>query len=431
MDYRLEHFRFELREDPSSRIFFRLGESLRREGELQEAIAVLENGLEQHPKYVAAWVSLGRALLDEGSTRQASDALSRALALDPENAVASRYAGEAAIANGEWIEAIKSLKRARALSAPDEALDERIQFVEGHLAEMDQLEAPAPAAKLGSGWISPPSTGRSLDQVFAETEEEQVAELPGDDVFVGDSPDEPGGDDEAPAGYDSRATMAIPLAEMSLPSPENLIDVAIESEPSPTFDAPTEIDVEAVIDPPGGDDQVSEIDVAFDIDDGAADDLPPPVAVISEPVFSEEDEPDAGVVPAVESVAASDLESGTAPLSVPEIVTPEEDEVQFDLDLQEDAEVDVRSEELPLPTMTLARLALDQGDLELAEQTLRGVLERDPNHSEANELLVGLGAGTGVDAPDGPVADKTGDARARALRRWLDAVRLASERLKS
>ena len=49
----------------------------------------------------------------------------------------------AAIANGEWVEAIKALKRTRAMSGPDEVLDERIRFVESHLAEMGQLEAPA------------------------------------------------------------------------------------------------------------------------------------------------------------------------------------------------------------------------------------------------------------------------------------------------
>ncbi len=406
MDYRLEQFRFELREDPSSRIFFKLGEHLRREGELQEAIAVLGNGLEQHPKYVAAWVSLGRALLDAGSGRQAADALGRALALDPENAVASRHAGEAAIANGEWVEAIKSLKRARALSAPDEALDERIQFVEGHLAEMGQLEAPPPAAKLGSGWVAPPSTGRSLDQVFAEPEKESAADTPGDDVFFGDSTDETAGEGEVSGEYDSRATMAIPLAEMSIPSAqvEDFERQPIEPEPEPAFEVEPESDDQPIIESPA-----------------AAD---------PEPVFDIQDEPASVIAPTLEDIVISDLESDTVPLSVPEIVTPSVAEVEFEFDVEEDAEPDVHSEELPLPTMTLARLALDQGDLELAEQTLRGVLERDPSHSEANELLAGLAGGAGPAPQDDRVADETGGARAKALRRWLDAVRLASERLK-
>ena len=62
MDYRIEQLRYLLREDPSSRIFFQLGELLRREGDAAEAVEVLESGLERHPRYVAAWVSLGRVL---------------------------------------------------------------------------------------------------------------------------------------------------------------------------------------------------------------------------------------------------------------------------------------------------------------------------------------------------------------------------------
>jgi hypothetical protein len=80
--------------------------------------------------------------------------------------------------------------------------------------------------------------------------------------------------------------------------------------------------------------------------------------------------------------------------------------------------------------MTLARLALDQGDLELAEKTLRGVLARNPEHAEAAELLARL---TGEPAPEPTAAGpETGQqARVEALRRWLDAVRLASEKLQS
>lgn len=379
MDYRLEQFRFELREDPSSRVFFKLGEHLRREGELREAIAVLGNGLEQHPKYVAAWVSLGRALLDAGSSRQAAEALSRALALDPENAVASRFAGEAAIANGEWVEAIKALKRARALSAPDEALDQRILFVEGHLAEIGQLQvAPPVAHPAGAPAWSRPS-GRSLDTVFADVEYEPQADAAGDDVFVIDSSEEEGVAEEPLTEYDGRATVAFPLAEMPIPrfQAEDPAGGSVAPEASPEVDAPLEIDGDAIL----------------------------------------------------EAAAAADDEPATVPIAVADAESPAEPEPDFDFDLLDEA--DLRSDELPLPTMTLARLALDQGDLELAERTLQGVLERDPGNPEATRLLAGLTAGAGGDGAGGGAVEETADARARALRRWLEAVRLASERLKA
>jgi hypothetical protein len=80
--------------------------------------------------------------------------------------------------------------------------------------------------------------------------------------------------------------------------------------------------------------------------------------------------------------------------------------------------------------MTLARLAIDQGDLDLAERTLRGVLEREPGHAEAAELLETMIAGP-PEADSAAAPTNPSDAKAEALQRWLDAVRLASERLKA
>ena len=431
MDYRLEQLRFELREDPSSRIFFKLGEHLRREGELKEAIAVLGNGLEQHPKYVAAWVSLGRALLDAGSSRQAAEALSRALALDPENAVASRFAGEAAIANTEWVEAIKALKRARALSSPDEGLEERIAFVEGHLAELGQLQAPAPAAKVGSGSISVPPPGRSLDQVFADADSETSQGSADGDVFVVETADDRSEDDLEPDDSGLR-TVAVPLAEMSIPPArvEPPLDEPFEPEPVSTFGSFDEIGFDPGIENRGDAGDESAIEIAFDIDDDTPFDREPQPTVDPEPLSESPGEPAMVDDFTIESTAASALESGTEPISAPEIEGPADAEDDVDFDLLDDEEVEVRSEQLPLPTMTLARLALDQADLELAEKTLRGVLERDPSNTEASRLLAGLTAGAGVDVATDQAGEKTLDARARALQRWLEAVRLASERLK-
>jgi tetratricopeptide (TPR) repeat protein len=383
MDYRLEQFRYELREDPSSRVFFKLGEVLRREGELEEAIAVLDTGLEQHPKYVAAWVSLGRALLDSGNPHRAAEALKRALALDPENAVASHFAGEAAIANGEWVNAIKALKRARALWAPDEALDQRIAFVEERLAEIGQLEVPARPPRSAPVRPLPPPVVGPEESVFSVTVGDVEPEPGTDDVFaVGSGALEPPDDDEPPVADDGRTTVALPLAEMSIPRPQ-VEEPAAEPDEQPAFapevESPPAIDADAIIEAEGRDSDHTAI----------------------------------------------------VPVSVAEVEPTIESEPDFDSDGLDEAEIEPPSEELPLPTMTLARLALDQGDLELAERTLRGVLDRDPGHAEATRLLAGLTAGAGADVPAGEAVDETEDARAQALRRWLEAVRLASERLQA
>ena len=89
MDERIAELRAELREDPTSRLFYQLGELLRREEAHEEAVRVLRAGLEHNPRYVAAWVALGRSLAALERHEEAEGACARALELDPENAVAA------------------------------------------------------------------------------------------------------------------------------------------------------------------------------------------------------------------------------------------------------------------------------------------------------------------------------------------------------
>ena len=494
MDYRLEQLRFELREDPSSRSFFKLGEHLRREGELAEAIEILSAGLEQHDRYVAAWVSLGRAQLDNGNAEEAQISLERSLQLDPENAVASRAMGEAAIVNGDWVAAVKALKRARGLSPQDDTLDERITFVEEHLDELGLLQKPAPVVDY---WTEASvDGGQGGDTTHNEPFAVQSAGDTGvwddaNDVFaagmVGD--DEASETEEMDAGGDE-------------PPPETIDDATDDSgafvEPSPL----TEDDVASIVD---GDETFETAELETVADEGepyeAEDAEGPESAFIApepepemeqdteaEPGFESELEPE----PEPETEPAIELESGEDDESDADDVSDDDDEREDDdeypdeheheheheddhergdddeyedevedkaedEDEQEptpepeptsevepdplpeswpDPESDVRpdlekdADGVPLPTMTLARLAIDQGDLDLAERTLRGVIEREPGHSEAAELLETLIAGPpqaeSSAEPKDPSATKV-----EALQRWLDAVRLASERLKT
>ena len=332
MDYRLEQLRFELREDPSSRIFFKLGEYLRREGELDEGVEILRAGLQEHPRYVAAWVSLGRALLVNGDSAAASEALASALELDPDNAVAALFAGEAAIANEDWVEAVKALKRARGLTPQDDALDERIAFVEEKLVGLGLFEQPTSTA--AANREPPPAL------VATEAVGEPFAVKP-----AGDTGEWKDANDVFAAGWVDDDDVE------SLSADDVLEDLTIE-EPAETE---TEVDV---------------------IDEGL-------------PVFAADDAPS----------------------------TPDPDS-------------DSEPEALPLPTTTLARLAVEQGDHHLAEKTLRSVLEADPENQEAARLLESL-----IEAAPRPDdrhrAKDRADLRVNALQEWLEAVRLASERLDS
>ncbi len=455
MDYRLEHFRFELREDPTSRIFFKLGEHLRREGELDEAIEILEAGLRQHTNYVAAWVSLGRAQLANGDARGAQTSLERSLELDPENPLASRVLGEAAIANDEWVTAVKALKRARGLSPQDDELDERIEFVEARLADLGPLEKPPPKVVSvdvkGSGSEGEPfaihSTGDTgiwddADDVFA------AGDVEGDSETVEDASEE-----EAEELAEEAQGSAASSDEFAEPEPltEDELSSIMDEE---SVDEGAETAVEA------GDQEGPELEDSemFEEEDFAAPDFEQEPEFESEPeeepetegepgpAFEQEAEPEVDAEPEFEQAFEAEAEIEPESDSEPEPEDEPEEELETvsdpdptplpeplpdswpDRDSGSDLEKD--ADGVPLPTMTLARLAIDQGDLDLAERTLRGVLEREPDHPEAIELLETMIAGPPEGVQEGTGRDLL-DAKAEALQRWLDAVRLASERLRT
>ena len=79
-------------------------------------------------------------------------------------------------------------------------------------------------------------------------------------------------------------------------------------------------------------------------------------------------------------------------------------------------------------TVSTDRLAVEQGDRDLAEKTLHGLLARNPEHEEAARLLAELTAPAADEWSPAEPQDRT-EATVRALQGWLSGVRLAAERL--
>src|SRR5205814_481382 len=149
---KIEELRFRLKTDAKSRLFYPLAEELRKVGQFTEAEGVLRAGLEHHPTYLSAWVSLGRVLRDQKNDGAAVDALSKAMQLDPGNVVAARLLADAYFALGNRLEALKKYKLVHALMPADEQLEGIIERIEEELnptqvvakAEPEPEPAPPP-----------------------------------------------------------------------------------------------------------------------------------------------------------------------------------------------------------------------------------------------------------------------------------------------
>ena len=442
MDPRIEQLREHLEQEPTSRRFFQLGELLRKYGQLQEAIDVLTTGLDVHPRYVAAWVSLGRAQAESELWAEAEASFAKALQIDPENAVAARLIGEIAEATGEHERAIKAFQLAQALTPGDSGLVEAIERNEAILR--GQTTAPmAPVEAVEEPFADPSpfdadqneDDDASDDGPFApprwRRQPPQPVELPADDPFSIASSSDSG---------------VWELSDDVFMTPEAAAEVArvLELEEIEQVSAPPE-QTESADEGPFSE-QVSVVE-SVEADSAEATDVPTselqtseapipepeiPEAADVEGVYPEEAEqlevepwePEVAGLDAVEVDQADEMEGAAAAEAIPAPPDEAEDAAAMQLD-----------EGLPVPTVTLARLAADQGDLELARRTLQNVLDRDPDNTDARDLLRSLVEPAPVEVEVAPPPDDepfSGEAALRAkistLKAWVEAVRLAAER---
>jgi tetratricopeptide (TPR) repeat protein len=91
---RIEELRRRVQSDPASIAFAALAEEYRRAGRFEEAIATCHTGLQRHPSYLSAHVTLGRALIEVGQFEEAQAELEYVLKLAPENLAAIRGLAE-------------------------------------------------------------------------------------------------------------------------------------------------------------------------------------------------------------------------------------------------------------------------------------------------------------------------------------------------
>ncbi len=86
----IESLKERIAKDPLSRAFLQLAEEYRREGRYQEAVRVCLEGLERHPTYHTARISLGRTHMEAGDLANARRAFADVLELQPENHLAGK-----------------------------------------------------------------------------------------------------------------------------------------------------------------------------------------------------------------------------------------------------------------------------------------------------------------------------------------------------
>ena len=124
---RIDDLRRRVQKDPASIAFAQLAEECRRAGRYQEAVAVCHAGLQIHPGYLSARVTLGRALIELEQLEPARAELERVLKSAPENLAAIRGLAEIHHRLGSLGEALTQYRSALALAQNDPDLQEAVE----------------------------------------------------------------------------------------------------------------------------------------------------------------------------------------------------------------------------------------------------------------------------------------------------------------
>jgi tetratricopeptide (TPR) repeat protein len=91
---RLDDLERRVSHDPASIAFAQLAEEYRRAGRIDDAVRVCRTGLEKHPTYGSARVTLARALIEMGQHHEAKAELEQVVREAPDNLVAIRVLSE-------------------------------------------------------------------------------------------------------------------------------------------------------------------------------------------------------------------------------------------------------------------------------------------------------------------------------------------------
>ena len=135
---RIEELKRRVQVDPASIAFAALAEEYRRAGRFEEAIATCQSGLQRHPAYLSARVTLGRALLELHRFDEAREELEHVLRAAPENLAAIRGLAEIHHRRGELPEALEQYRSALQVAKHDTEIEEAVD-------QISKQVTPAPA----------------------------------------------------------------------------------------------------------------------------------------------------------------------------------------------------------------------------------------------------------------------------------------------
>lgn len=144
LDPQIEKLSDKWAREPTSLVFAPLADAYRRSNLLDEAIQVLEKGLEKHPNYLSARLILGRCYRDKRMFELARQEFDRVLSSDPQNLVALRLKGDVSVPLGQKDVAIENYQRLLELQPTNQEVRDILADL-GPAEPVQEVPPPEPA----------------------------------------------------------------------------------------------------------------------------------------------------------------------------------------------------------------------------------------------------------------------------------------------
>src|SRR3990172_10174356 len=142
----IEKLEARFRENPEGRYFAPLADAYRKAGRVDDALMLVQAGLERHPDYLSAHIVLGRCHLDKKDDGAALAAFQQVLTIDAENIIALKSLAETSERIGNALDARRWLMRLLAVDSMNTEAEEDLHRLGGPVEEAAAAEAPAAEA---------------------------------------------------------------------------------------------------------------------------------------------------------------------------------------------------------------------------------------------------------------------------------------------
>ena len=120
---------------------YNMGNALKDQGKLEEAIEAYNKALAIKPDYAEAYNNMGNALKDQGKLEEAIEAYNKALAIKPDYAEAYNNMGNALKDQGKLEEAIEAYNKALAIKPDYESARVQKLHQKAHICDWNSMTA--------------------------------------------------------------------------------------------------------------------------------------------------------------------------------------------------------------------------------------------------------------------------------------------------